>query len=459
MSKRVSWDDDIIKPFRKGSDGLKIGGVFLLSNDTNKRSRTTRNDLSPVFDPLSSIENMSLTSSSRDEDVQSNDDLFSDPSCFVDIWEDDLSVRGTIHYEEIVHKMFDMSSTFETITDVTSDGQTIFITKNERNGRSYIFKQDNGSKVVGTGAYGEIRSLLFLDSDDWSIDQDSRNVVLYSSNWVDVGLVTKFIGNKKEANRERDKIKSYLAESSVCCTVHERHFYGNYFIMRRVDGDLQKFFKDYTARLTNKPDDPYFMQRFTLSMIDRLRRMYLCIYDHGYRYFDIKMGNIGYRIVKNNDENRTKIELIILDIGSLQRENYDINEMNSVYTFKPPEWSKRMYDVRRLTSIRMNRGDYGLEDISSGIGNMIKKTYVWFMGLLLVDMFSYHDEYKGGVDVFFSGTTADYGCYKNNGNINNCAIIQFIQEIFPPDEFPLIYTSLMPYPELRQLTLDESWVS
>ena len=424
------------------------------------------NDLYDTMDPLAAIKSSTtdemypLSSPIGDTTDNSNEvvnNLFSNPACFVDAWEDDSKLQETIRYTELVQSIFDPLKSFETRYGITIDGQNVFIVTEQLTGKSYVFKHDKGDKI-GSGSYGDIRTLLFLDSDEWYIEKESRYVVIESTNWTDIGLVTKFISDQNEAKVEKAKIKYSTIESSTCCTIQERHLYENYFIMRRVDGDLKSFFKKYTPYMTNRPDDPHFMQRFTLSMVDRLRQMYLCIYNNGYRYFDIKLENIGYRIVTNRrGDRRPKIELIILDIGSVSTERYRIKDMNSVYTYRPPEWSRKMYDVRRLTSIQMNGRENGLSVLTDGIGNMIKKTYVWFLGLLLVDMFSYHKDFGSKMDIFFD-EDADYGCYENNGDISKCDIVEFMIELFPPDKFPRIYTALMPFPGLRQLTLDEPWV-
>lgn len=377
------------------------------------------------------------------------DDISFGNDCFINTWDDEYKIQQTTYYHYIVSILLDPSKNFMVrYNNNTSGGELILITYESSH---HLFKVDN-NEPLGSGSFGTVRTLLYCDKYEWKDYKEWWEYDDYQTTWTDIGLAVKDFVFEQDANNEHQAVADHL-NTRQCCVIQERHLVDNYFVMRKVDGDLDQFFSLYTPTLSDQSRGDYFMQKFVLQIIDRLKSLFGCIYDSGYRYFDIKLENIGYRIV--NKKTGKKIELVILDIGSLEPERYDLESITgTIMTYKPPEWTS----------------DVGLRVLYNSLlggdtGEFIKKGYVWYMGKLLISMFVYHHEHKSfatyfrtnnGYELVTSSSSSNGGQEEDRDEYE---VVKGMKQIFPPLIFPRIYTSILPYPLLRDLDLNESWIT
>jgi hypothetical protein len=351
--------------------------------------------------------------------------------CFIDTWDaEEGRIKQTITYHSSVEFILNTSNHILSVSDYNTDDadglvdfEVTFSVGNDLDRqRTHLFRKTNIQ--LGKGGFGTIHVLLYLDQ--------------YTDKFIDVGLVVKYVADSYQAELEASKISS-LSES--CCVIQSRALSNQHFVMRRVDGDLHTFFERYTGMLSDHSRGPYFMQRFTIHLIDKIKSMFSCIHDKGYRYFDIKLSNIGYRFVVTEDETY-KIELTILDIGSISK-HMEHTKVGMVRTYEAPEW-KSTNQHRKLVARKMFTKKHpgcNVDDNEVDANRMlIEKSYVWLLSRMLYSMFMFHPVHGSSV--------------KPRKTIES---IYIMGEIFPAQLFPLIYTGINVYPDERQLNLTDTW--
>jgi serine/threonine protein kinase len=391
-----------------------------------------------VFSGLENITDVSMTDASSPPDLDimfdvDNGDVKIDVTgnCFVNTWDDEHELTQTTTYHVVTEMMLNPLQEFN-VTEFKIDGTPSgFAVQHLVTEKTFTFKLGN---LLGKGSFGEVIELLYYNTE----------LHIY----VDIGLVVKYITKPSEHELEM-KILNNMRQRNCdnCCLIRQRHFMGQYFIMKKVDGDLNDFFKKYYASLL-KPS--FFFQKFSLLIIDRLKSLFGCINDNGYRYFDIKLDNVGYRIVRTEDG--PKIELSILDIGSAAVEDNTIKSIGSlITTYTPPEWYS--YNMRILSAIQLSANNKSVSE--DGKRSLIRKGYVWYLCRMLYDIFQYHPEHKKRV---LDTKDNDFRC-EYEEDLETSKVIRIMKKMFPVYVFPKIYTGLMPYPTLRDLDLNESWLN
>ena len=376
-----------------------------------------------------------------------------DDNCFIDPWDDETQLQQTINTRVFIHTLFD-SNTDLTVNYIDSnnideyDNEYMFNGKYillSFSGSSYLFSINYDIGPIGSGSFGDVYTLFYcdnymkMDNQDWWVCDNP--------NWVDIGLAVKEITFPVDVALEKQALINRSNIVNNCCMIKEIHLYGEYFMMQKVDGDLNQFFQLYTPSLLNHESDTYFMQKFTIQMIDRLKSMFGCIYDSGYQYFDIKTDNIGYRIVQNDNGN-PRIQLFVLDIGSLVPGNSVDKNLGAIpRSYTLPEWRAPIGE--RMLLFYANKNE------------LVRKGYVWYMGRLLFSMFMYHDVFGESVRTLDNDKNDYVVSYVDNQSLSDdkYPIVRVMKLIFPPDTFPGLYTTVLPYPFRRDLDLNDSWIT
>ena len=285
---------------------------------------------------------------------------------------------------------------------------------------------------LGKGGFGSVHKMLVYDNENGK------------ESWKETDLVIKCINNQKSVQDE-DYIIKLIGHQSPCCVVRQKKFgdisdengnreYGVY-IMEKVDGDLNDFSESILGSENFKSmlkDNPYIFQDIVLHTMDRVKSKFACLFDNGWRYFDIKPDNIGYKI--QDDEFR----IVILDIGSMAQE--DCSEYMPTRTYYPPEWRKEEEDIRRTS----------LKD-PSGCTKTIHSTYVWFISFNLLLMFESHPTY--GKDA--RRTVRNVHQHREDWAYEEAQ--DLLKKIFPPNIYGDIHTGLHKDPEERKIQLSETW--
>jgi serine/threonine protein kinase len=252
------------------------------------------------------------------------------------------------------------------------------------------------------------------------------------------GLVLKRI--HKDDDRERQIVEK-LHEYPVCCIVRQRYFSACgdyvYYVMDQLDGDMVQFMELYRRELLSDhtlstTERDVLFKDTCVYITNEIRRKFVCILSYGYRYFDIKLENIGYILTSRNG--KTYMRLSILDIGSMTIENWRTNRIGT-YTHEAPEWSNKNvqwgHPHRQIVRI-----------------DLVHRAYVWLLGLLLLTMLEFHPDDSISRQVTY---VVDSRVHKRK--------MKMMVSLFPREQYGMICTSLNVDPFSRHVQLGMDWRS
>ena len=276
-------------------------------------------------------------------------------------------------------------------------------------------------KELGKGGFGTVYELLHEDTPS--------------------GLAIKCVEDNESIHYENQIIRSITHESSSvpCCLVRQREFsklhHYTVYVMEKVDGDLDKFSSSIlnSLQISTSLEETFLFHDVVLRVMDRVKLQFSCLFDNGWRYFDIKPDNIGYRLMDSS------LKISILDIGSLTKEHqYDTNF--PIHTYMPPEW---IFTDKPTLSQKMEKD----------LTRTLHDSYVWLVSFTILLMFKSHPRYGNRVQEV-EGMTYAHNSNQERGYI---AAYNLMQEIFPRERYGDLYKGLSLNPDERTLQLSHTW--